>query len=501
MAKHIWFAGSTKGFGGESRSFTERVAALGDLASFQMQEGRSSIEEFDLRGITNADNAQTACSRRLAALSYPLATFRVSANRVAGGFRPGTPFKFSWSKLGVSGLIARVRNIGGGTLGSGKVTITAQEDVFGATWLGSNPPPGSGWEEPSGDIQKLVAFKALQAPYETVKGLTGGTQYALIMGIRAATGETLGYDAYLQKPDESSWYDPLRVRLLTPAGVLYSSLDETSAQVIVAAGTDFNRVESVSAPAFASGENLLWVVTDDGVEEFIAFQDVSGTSVLTLSGLARGCLDTAPTAFDAGVRVWFVSYGYDVLGILDPEPPSTSRTNVIRGQAFNRDGGYDFEGCDDSELDATTPARADKIYCPTAVLFNGESYPEEIAGELTVSWVHRNRLGTWSYATSGAAASAESGTEYDILVYGEGDGLVHTETGVTGTSWTYDEADEISESGLSRLNNHLRIVIRTYGDSRAHQAIREIEWEVDRRIFGAGSATGAGTATCDGSVE
>ena len=126
------------------------------------------------------------------------------------------------------------------------------------------------------------------------------------------------------------------------------------------------------------------------------------------------------------------------------------------------------------------PPRSEKVYCPTAVLFNGASYPSSISGELTVSWSHRNWLGTWSYADSGATAEAEDDTEYDILVYGELGTLVHTETGLTGTSWTYLEADEIAESGLGRLNNHLRVRIRTWGASRTHEAIREIEWELDR---------------------
>ena len=58
--------------------------------------------------------------------------------------------------------------------------------------------------------------------------------------------------------------------------------------------------------------------------------------------------------------------------------------------------------------------------------------------------------------------------------------LVHTEAGLTETSWTYLEADEIAESGLGRLNNHLRVRIRTWGESRTHEAIREIEWKFDR---------------------
>lgn len=51
---------------------------------------------------------------------------------------------------------------------------------------------------------------------------------------------------------------------------------------------------------------------------------------------------------------------------------------------------------------------------------------------------------------------------------------------LTGADWTYLEADEIAESGLGRLNNHLRVKIRTWGASRTHEAIREIVWAFDR---------------------
>jgi hypothetical protein len=89
--------------------------------------------------------------------------------------------------------------------------------------------------------------------------------------------------------------------------------------------------------------------------------------------------------------------------------------------------------------------------------FHALSEEASITGELTVSWSHRNRPGTWSYADSGKTTTAEPGIEYDILVYGELGTLARTETGLTGTSWTYLEADEIAESGLGRLNNHLRV--------------------------------------------
>ena len=178
--------------------------------------------------------------------------------------------------------------------------------------------------------------------------------------------------------------------------------------------------------------------------------------------------------------MWFLSYGSQNVNIRGPVPPTVNVYNDIRFQSYNNQSEFTFTSCPTSQVVATTPARAAKVYCPTDVRFNGESYPASITGELTVSWSHRNRLGSWSYADSGKTTSPETGTEYDILVYGELDTLVHTESGMTGTTWTYLEATEIAESGLGRLNDHLRVEIQAFGATRTHEAIRKIEWEFAR---------------------
>jgi hypothetical protein len=104
---------------------------------------------------------------------------------------------------------------------------------------------------------------------------------------------------------------------------------------------------------------------------------------------------------------------------------------------------------------------------PTKVWFNGLPYQPDISGELTVSWEHRNRLASWSYADAGITSDLEPGTSYSIKIYGELGTLVHTEPGLTGTSWTYPQAMEIADSGLGRLNNHLRVQIYTVRGSTA----------------------------------
>jgi hypothetical protein len=276
------------------------------------------------------------------------------------------------------------------------------------------------------------------------------------------------------------WAPPVDIPHFTPSGVLGSAIDELTNEIVVAWGLDTDLIESASAPDFSLGVSVAWIA-HDGLEEFIAFQNVvQGESDITLQAIARGCLDTAPTAFPAGTRVWFISYRSEIVNIRGPVPPTTDVYNDICFQPYNNQSEYTFASCPTSQVVATTPARSAKAYCPTDVHFNGQRYPASITGELSVSWSHRNRLGTWSYADSGKTATAELATDYDIRVYGELGTLVHTESGLTGTSWTNLDADEIAESGLGRLNNHLRVKVRTWGASRTHEAIREIVWEFGR---------------------
>ncbi|MBK8164662.1 MAG: hypothetical protein IPK64_01735 [bacterium] len=470
------------GYVSRDAGFIEKTAQAQDLASIEIQGGEVSLQEITMRGLSNPTTAQQAAARALAALAYPLATITIEADRSAWAFRPGAAFKLVWDPLGIGGMVCRAVRVGTGRLDSGKIEIEAMEDIFAVDWTGYSDPPASGWEDPSGDAPALTDQAVLAAPYEAAKSygsLTPGVQLAITLAARGATGISLGYRAHVAD-GAGGWAPSVDVPFFTPSGVLSAAIDELASEIAVASGLDTDRVASVGAPDFALGVNVAWL-SHDGVEEFIAFQNVvQDGGGISLQVVARGCLDTAPTAFPAGTRVWFISYGSQVVNIRGPVPPTVNVSNDIRLQPYNNQSEYNFASCPTSPVVATTPARSTKVYCPTDVRFNGQSYPISITGELTVSWLHRNRLGTWSYVDSGKATAPEAGTEYDILIYGELGTLVHTETGLTGTSWTYPEANEITESGLGRLNNHLRVVIRTYGAGRAHVADREIEWEFDR---------------------
>jgi hypothetical protein len=454
--------------------FVTKTVQAQDCAAIEATGGEVSTQVLNMSGFSTATNAQKAAARALAGIAYPLASLSISADRSAWSYRPGTVFLLNWSEYGITGLVCRVVKIGSGELVSGQIEFEAMEDAFSIDWAAYTAPGGSSWTDPGTEnVGALTDQEALLAPYEAVRLLPapgGGAQQAVVMAARATSGVTKGFNAIIDSIET-------RIPFFTPSGTLKSAIDETTTTFIVDMGPDSGLVVSVNDPDYSAGFNVAWLVAAGGLEEFIAFQIVSidePNQEITLSVLARGCLDTAPTEFGADVRIWFMSYGNTVLNV-----DGTGSTS-IKFQSYNNAGVYPIGSCPTESVSAISPARRSRVYCPTDVRFNGSSYPANISGELTVSWEHRNRLAEWDYADSGETSDPEADVEYDVIVYGESDTWIHTEAGITGKTWTYLEADEISDSGLGRLNNSLRVVVRTYGDTRAHTALREIEWSFDR---------------------
>ena len=302
---------------------------------------------------------------------------------------------------------------------------------------------------------------ATEAPYPALLGLDPAAAWAIFLA-SPAPGITLGYYLWVQRWDGATWNPAREEHVTTPSGILVSAQDCLSDEINVYAGPDTYRLDSVGDEQFAVGANVCRIRSAGG-EEFIAFRTVmlwpDGTG-FTLSGIARGCIDTIPRSHASGGRVWFFSYGCVIGTIPIPSSEEMSHDAVVRFQAFNARSLIPFGDALERTCLALNPSRAERPYCPTAVKFNLLSYPTEITGELTISWSHRSRLQGWLYSNSGATYSPEGGLEYRITVYGELETVVHVESIAAESSvteWNYESALEISESGLGRLNVHLRV--------------------------------------------
>jgi hypothetical protein len=467
----------------------ERVAQAQDLANIQARGGILATEEIQFLGAAKPALAQRLAARSLKTLSFPFPSVRFDADRSAWALRPGAVVKINYAPLGISGLVVRVTRIGSGTITDGKIRIEGVEDVFAVSWTAYTAPPASGWEDPM-QLPGPPLDSALHAcPYEAVRPIYEPARLPRGMTFLARMpGELLtGYTIYRYRTEELSW-TPTSCLYLTPLGYLESILAETGTTFVVTNGVDVETVPSVSYEEMLGGVSLLVLASEEVGDhghwsEIVAFQIITalGSDRFRVSAGVRGCIDTVPRSFPAGTKVWFMSAGHGLRAAERPQDtsgPGSGLTIIeVKLAPFNDLGEYeDWMTEPTHQLLVRSKGgnrytqREDVPFCPTHFKLNAVAYPASISGELTVSWKHRNRNGTWNYGDSGVSDVPEPDTFYVVQVYGELGTLVHEEFPLTDESWTYLQADEIAESGLGRLNNQLRVVLFTWRGTEANYA-------------------------------
>lgn len=469
-----------------AENFETRSVQWYESGAIQVRAGELDLEEIPFLAVSNAATAQALAARTGIGLVYPFAIARGKANRKAWNLRPGMVRRVTWPKYGIEDVVFRITSLRDEDLTDGSIELNMVEDVFGLDAGAFTTPPPSEWEDPAdAPLGDVIDQAVVEPPYPAVQGMTPPPDMqhrALTMAARP-TGLPLGYNAFVRRTD-STWPPAgIPIAVFTPLGYLTNDLVPNAGAANLDPGAQLELIQSAEEAEVGSGINLVWIE-----DEWIAFKDVVPLfgGGIQLTDMRRGCIDTCPKLHPAGSAVWFVSYGSGIVNTNTPVSPATSITNTLRLQPFSSRETADFDDLLDQSLATETPARADRPYPPGLVKFNDGGFPSPVAfppdgifsDEITIYWSHRNRLGLWSYSDAGATDEAEPGTTYTVQVWGEANTLIHTETGLTGTSWLYPAADEMADSGLLVLNSHLRF--RIHSVRGGLESWQYFEWEFDR---------------------
>lgn len=457
--------------------FTERIAQSQDLANIQARGGEMVAEELPFSGFSNAASAQKAADRALRELSFPSAKLEFDADRTLWALRPGFVFRLSDAGLGITDLPCRVTRIDPGTLLEGKLKVYAVEDVFGVSWTAYQAPQVPGWTDPSGPPNPMTASRAIEAPFAMTD-----TADALILtaGAPSASGVTLGYEIHVDPAGGENYALSATSRRATPSGTLTAGISEPATTMTLAAGPLMEGLRSITDTEVLMGRNVLLIDDEMIVWQYVA-KNEDGT--YTVSGLVRGVMDTVPAAHATSARAYFLTDG---MNLARPTAYPLNATIAVKLLPYNRRGAVPI-GESPAILIATgSAARAARPYAPTGLKINGVSYPEKINGAMTASWKHRNRLGDWTYEDAGETPAAEPGTHYRVKIYGETGVLKHTEDNISGLSYAYPEATEISESGLGRLNGSLRVTVECVVTASGLSSVQAAEDTFDRGGWGMG---------------
>jgi hypothetical protein len=419
---------------------------LQNPATIQIQQAVVA-DTRTFRGITDDELAARVCQRELNAVSLPLAKAKLRINRKAWALLKGSVFRLIWAPQGIN-KIMRVVGISGGTLTDGTLTIDCVEDVFGLPSATYVKPQPIGWQDPVGTPVAASPRRLVEAPYWDIARRLSDADMASVdptdCFLEALAGRSfsgaINYDVHTKSASASTYVEQGTGDFCPFATLTSPLVPEVSSTLLFTPGADLDLVE-VGSYAYIETE----AVRIDAIDL------VAGTATV-----ARGVLDTVPAAHASGVVIWFA----DGWQGEDETQWATGESVNCRMTTNSGIGSLDLATAPTDTL--AMVGRQDKPYPPGNVKINGAAYPASVAGEITVTWAHRDRLAQLADIEPQTVGSIgpEPGTTYRLRIY-SGAILKRTYTGITGTSQTYSTADETADGGPF---NPIRLVLDSQRD-------------------------------------
>lgn len=402
----------------------------------------------DFPGFSNASLAMRVATREIRTHSQPVGRGRVRVNRKAWQWRMGTGFLFTWPALGISRMPVRVTSIDYGSLENGAIEAEIVEDIFNVNYTAYTPPGSSGWVNPIGPPAPIQHQLIQEAPYQI-----SGEERRILCAAARASGLSDYYEVWSDEGE--GWYRTNTVDYYCPSGVLvtpYSRMtDAVDRSGILVSGVDLHDLVNVDEAGLARGDNLLVIVGEQG--EWCGWQEITdvGDGTYQISGIVRGVFDTTPRDHAAGARVYIVA-NYSTLHAAITREASYASDQVVQVRLLphNSDGVVDLEAV--TSVYVNLASRAWRPYPPGNLRVNGVTWPDGAGfgeDDVTVTWAHRNRTAQSGRAIvaqdePSVAAGPEGSYTCEVLI----DGSVkhaRTQTGITGTSFTYTHAERVAD--------------------------------------------------------
>ena len=414
---------TVKYYSDESES--ESSITVQDPALLDIQ-GATINTSINYPGFTLKSVALKAAERDLRALSSPLVTCSIIANREAATLNVGDAFVLTWPDFGIEQMVMRVASIAYGDDKNNRVRIKATQDVFTTPNLGFIAEPETEWEDTVSNAREIQNSIVFELPYyKNVKRL--GEEVAneiftsdpdigyLGAAAKRPTGVSINAKVYI---DEGSGY--------TQRGLLNFCPTATLAEDIGHLTTTFNIGNLTDLDSIAVNS---WLQIDNELMAVVSIEEGSIT-------VKRGVLDTVPALHLTGAIIYF----WDTIGIASP--PS-----FINGDTINvKLATTTFS--DELDLDVPVPQsllfakRSVRPYPPGQVKINDQYFPTDPQNQIVVSWVHRNRLqqtGGEILGFEDDGVTVEDGVTYTVELLNQAQVLLYQQTNITGTSFELPE--------------------------------------------------------------
>lgn len=406
----------------DSRTARPGSLQVQDIAQVQMQ-GAVINTTVNYPGFSNRTIAGRAASRDLKALSSPLISCTLYANRDAADLNIGSVFKLSWVEYDLDEVVMRVTGIALGDGRNNLIRIQATQDTFALPDVTFAELPDTGWVDPSGEPTPAQHTLAFEVPYYELVLNSGQAEVDALLSSNpdigyvgvAAVRPTGAINAQIAS-NSGPGYEEVGSLDFCPSAVIDGPIGFSTVSVAISGGVDLDDV--TGGTHFQIGDEICVV---SGVTD-------------TLLTFERGALDTVPAEHAAGARVFF----WDAFAGNDPTEYTDGETVALKVLPANGSGEVTLAQA--SEDTVTLASRAARPYPPGNVTLNGEYYPTSTANNILVEWAHRDRTQQTSgtlFSFLDASIGPEVGTTYTVrLIDAADDSVVTEQTGLSGVSAT-----------------------------------------------------------------
>lgn len=423
---------------------TPAVRALGLIRRFG-----EIHETLDFPEIPTGGLALRVADRELRARVTPTRTFELVTSPRMKGLRRNQYFRLQSPKRGIADMVCIVGSKEHGTLASGAIRWKVSQDVYALPdtsyieieeGVDTSPPTTPVPIEHARVFEVPYIDLVATLPRSELEQLSDDAGY--LFGVAASPGVGLDYLMCVE-PNGGDYR-------LAGTGEWCPTTTTTGAQPAEIGPTVVPLASIAGIENIAIGSVVLWE------DEWCRLDALDAEAMEATLG--RGCADTVPHDHAAGSRLWFfVEAAADTTEYTDGEQinvkllPSTSSQQLPLESATAMP--LEFDG------------RQARPYPPAGLLVNGEEAPDTFVGEITLTWVHRDRVLQADQLVDQATAGIgpEAGTTYNVRWYLNAV-LVHSETGITGTTASYTPADggllrielESERDGLASWQMHVR---------------------------------------------
>jgi len=409
------------------------TVTLQNLAMIQ-QQGAIIPATVDYPGFANQAIAARVAARDLKAMSTPLVTATIYANREAAGLNIGSCFVWNWLEQDEDGngiatsYIMRVTEIAFGDGVDNVVRIQCAQDVFALPDIVYVEAKPTEWTDPSVAPLPATPRLVMETPYyEIVRQLGEVDAAAKLSGLPglgyltvAAGRQAAEINAELQV-DSGAGYVEGGTLDFCPCAALDGAIGHLDTTATLKDGVDLG--EFVSGSLAQIGD------------EIIVIESIVGG----VATIRRGCLDTVPAAHPDGAAV-IIWDGY--VASDDIEYVASDALDVkiltITGQGPL--------AITDAPVDSVVMGqRAIRPYPPANVKIGGKDYPPRVVADdlvgIVATWAHRDRLqqtGGTVLGWTDASVGPETGVTYSArLVRTDTAAELASSTAISGTTVTF----------------------------------------------------------------